>query len=122
MRAPAVALFASALACALATAACGDKHVDELERVKHDVCTCKTVACGEAALAEVPKDNVESNHRTQGIARDMLDCMAKLYEDERPSTDPDAPQGDGSDDGSGPAPAAGSAIRSAAPAPAAHTP
>ena len=31
----------------------------------------------------------KANHRTQAIAREMLECVAKLYAAERPSTNPD---------------------------------
>ncbi len=70
---------------------CGDRDIARLERVKKTVCTCKDVACAEAAMKELPQGDVKPSHREQALARDMLDCLAKLYESERPVTDPDAP-------------------------------
>lgn len=76
----------------LALVACRDDREARLAKVKDTVCACKTAACGEAALKDVPQKDIVSNHRTQLIARDMLDCLAKLYHDQ---------QGAGSDDDSG---------------------
>jgi hypothetical protein len=84
------------LAVLLAGASCHDNEADVLVRVKQRVCACKDVACAETALADVPKGDVKANHRAQSIARDMLDCLAKLYDEQRPSTDPDAPSTTGS--------------------------
>lgn len=93
---------------------CNDHGAGALAAIKDEVCACKTASCAEAAMQKVPKTTVESNHRTQTIARTMLDCAAKLHEDERPSTDPDHDHDDGE-----PAP-----VRTvpAAPAPAAAVP
>jgi hypothetical protein len=96
-------LIASTLA--LAAAGCGDHGADKLELVRRQVCACKDVACGEAALAKVPEAKIPATHDTQEIARRMLDCMARLYDTQRPTTDPDAPaepgSGSGSSSGSG---------------------
>jgi hypothetical protein len=70
---------------------CQNAEAVALERVKQRVCACKDVACAEAALAEVPHGDAKASHHAQSIARDMLDCLAKLYDAQRPSTDPDAP-------------------------------
>ena len=72
-----------------ALVACTDRETRELEDVKAKVCACRTSACAEAAMAEVPKDHVTSTHRTQQAAQQMLDCLAKLYDKEKPSTNPD---------------------------------
>jgi hypothetical protein len=79
------------LACAVG--ACRASQVDKLTAIKARVCACKTSSCGETALREVPQD-IESNHRTQAIAHDMMECLARLYEAERPS-DSDDQGGDG---------------------------
>ena len=76
---------------ALALGACGDLEAQRLAKVRDEVCSCKTVKCAEAALQRVPKGNVESNPRTQRLAREMLRCLADLYETEEPTMDPDAP-------------------------------
>jgi hypothetical protein len=79
-----------AVVLALGLAGCGERQVDALTKVKQRVCACKDVACAEAAMKDVPHHDVKSTHRSQEVARDMLDCLAKLYDEQRPSTDPDA--------------------------------
>ena len=78
------------LVISVALGACGDRDTARLTKVKEAVCACKTSSCAELAMKDVPKDDVKATHRSQVIAREMLDCLAKLYEAERPSTDPDA--------------------------------
>lgn len=65
-------------------AACADRDVAKLEAVKRQVCACPDVACAEAAMKNVPQGDVKPTHREQGIARDMLDCLAKLYDATKP--------------------------------------
>ena len=65
-------------------AACENKELTQLERVKQDVCACKDVACAEAAMKRMPAGDVHPDHREQGVARDMLDCLAKLYDEAKP--------------------------------------
>ncbi|HLL21248.1 MAG TPA: hypothetical protein VK427_03905 [Kofleriaceae bacterium] len=81
-------------------AACGDPQLERLQVVKDEVCACKTAACGEAAMKKVPQDKHTSAPRLQRVANDMLDCMAKLYDESRPTTDPDAETPDVSSPGS----------------------
>ena len=76
---------------ALAGTACSDNEVKKLEKIRDQVCACKTAKCAESALDRVPTGNVESTPRTQRIAREMLDCLAGIYETGRPTQDPDAP-------------------------------
>ena len=82
-----VLVLAAALA-ALA-GACRDPRLEELQAIRGEVCACKTAACAEAAMKRLP-GGVRSDHVAQQVARSMMDCLAKLYERERPSTDPDA--------------------------------
>jgi hypothetical protein len=70
--------------------ACGDREAAKLAKVRDEVCACKTVTCARSALEQVPKQAVESNHRSQRIAREMLDCLAEIYDRDRPTADPDA--------------------------------
>ena len=70
-------------------AACGDKQVDQLTAIKKEVCACKTVACGEAAMKKVPHTELKSDRKMQRVARDMLDCLARLY-NEKPVTSPES--------------------------------
>jgi hypothetical protein len=78
------------LVICVALFACGDHEAAQLERSKRQVCACKTSACAVTAMKLLPQHDVVAGHRAQGIARDMLECVAKLYAAERPSTDPDA--------------------------------
>jgi hypothetical protein len=84
-----------AIAFVVAGVACHDTEADQLTRVKQQVCACKDVPCAEAAMKNIPSGDVKANHHAQSIARDLLDCYAKLVDAQRPSTDPDAPGSDG---------------------------
>jgi hypothetical protein len=99
------------LAILVTLVACTDHNVERLTEVKREVCACKDTRCADQAMNEVPKASIRSTPRIQALARDIVDCRARLEAAQRPSTDPDA-EGAGSDDS--PAPAG-----SAAPAPAA---
>jgi hypothetical protein len=69
---------------------CRNRDVERLTAIKDSVCACKTVSCAEQEMKVVPQTTIKSTHRTQAIARDMLGCLAKLHDAERPVTDPDA--------------------------------
>lgn len=84
---PAIAVLAAGVAATLA--ACGDRSVEQMTAIKDKVCACKTSSCAEQELKLVP-EHIASTHRTQVIARDVLDCLARLQAAERPTTDPDA--------------------------------
>ncbi len=77
-------MFRRAVIWVALASACSDSQEVRLEKVKDEVCACKTAGCAEKAMKSVPQQDVVSNHRTQQLARDMLDCLAKLYEAERP--------------------------------------
>lgn len=79
-----------AVALALCLAGCNDHGASKLAKIKDEVCACTTSKCAEQAMAKVPSETIDSNHRTQTIARGMLDCVARLEAADRPSTDPDA--------------------------------
>lgn len=76
----------------LALAACRDEQLARLQAIRDEVCACKTASCGEIALDKVGKDKISSNRQTQRLAREMMGCLARLYEQGRPTTDPDAPR------------------------------
>ncbi len=101
------------ISIALALAGCKDKEATKLAQVKSKVCACKDTKCAEAALKDLPSGPVKAGHKSQLLARDMQDCLAKLYEQERPQTGPDVNTA-GSADVSAPAGAAVSAPGSAA--------
>lgn len=73
---------------------CRDKQLDELIAIKEEVCACKNAACGEAAMGKVPQGDIKSTHKMQQVARSMMDCMKRLYDNDRPTTDPDAEPSD----------------------------
>jgi hypothetical protein len=107
------------LAILVTLIACKDHGVERLTEVKRDVCACKDTRCADQAMSEVPKASIRSTPRTQAIAREILDCRARLEDAERPSTDPDAESGSGSsDDSAPPTGSAGPAPEKTAPAPA----
>lgn len=68
---------------------CGDSEVERLASIKDQVCACKDAACAETAMKQVPQHDIKSTKRTQKLGREMLDCLAKLYAANAPSTDPD---------------------------------
>jgi len=84
----------SSLAILVTLVACVDHDAERLIEIKTKVCACKTASCAEQEMKLVPERAIKSTHRTQEIARELLDCVAKLRADERPTTDPDAPDED----------------------------
>jgi hypothetical protein len=72
-------------------AGCRDKGISRLEALRDELCACKDATCGQATMAKVPSVEVSNSHRSQTIAREMLDCLAKLADAERPETGPDTP-------------------------------
>jgi hypothetical protein len=78
------------LAILVTLAACKDHRIELLSSVKKDVCACKEASCAEQAMARLEKLAIESTPRSQAIAREIMECRARLESGERPSTDPDA--------------------------------
>lgn len=68
---------------------CRDTELQRLESIRDEVCRCETPACGEEALKKVGEAEVASTQRSQRVARDMMDCLARLYAEDRPATGPD---------------------------------
>ena len=68
---------------------CRDEGLTRLDDLRTTVCKCKTAECADAALKLVPETKVKSNPRSQKIAREILDCTAKIYAKTRPTTGPD---------------------------------
>jgi hypothetical protein len=106
-----------AVAFAIALSGCRDQTVEQIKAVREAVCACKTVACGEAAMKELPTNTGKPDHRAQALANEMLNCLSKLYLRERPDTDADQ-EATPTD----PGPGSGSAPPAAAPAPAPRSP
>lgn len=88
--------FAPSLALVIVIAvACGDREVDQLVKVRDEVCACgsasEPLSCADAAMKNVPKkEEVRAGKRARDIARDMLDCYARYGSAARPKSDPDA--------------------------------
>lgn len=76
---------------ALVAGACTDHGTDRLAKVRDEVCHCKTASCADTAMKLIPKDTKQPSRKAQHVAREMLDCLAEIYESDRPTTDPDAP-------------------------------
>jgi hypothetical protein len=88
---------------------CGNKQVENLERIRDEVCACKTPECAQAAMKRVPQDKLPSSRKLQLAAAAMMDCVAKINRSDRPSTDLDAetPAPEGSTSPGSGAPASG---------------
>jgi hypothetical protein len=78
------------LVISISLAGCRDREEMRLEKVKAAVCACKTSGCAELAMKDIPKDDIKASRKSQDVARQMLDCLSRLYDAERPVTDPDA--------------------------------
>lgn len=74
----------------LALVAGCDRTASKVEAVKREVCTCRDVGCAEAAMKKLPSPDKVSR-REQELARDMLDCLAKLYAGALPADSDDQP-------------------------------
>jgi len=83
-------MFRPALVILLSLAACGDSQEAKLAKIRDQVCKCDTPGCAEVAMKQVPKESIESNYRTQKLAREMLDCLAKVYATPKPDPDGDS--------------------------------
>ncbi len=77
------------LAILVTLAACHDHNTERMTAIRDKVCACATASCAEQEMKRVPESAIRSTHRTQEIARELLDCFAKRQAAERPSTDPD---------------------------------
>jgi len=68
----------SCLVVLAALAACADQDAVMLTTIKDAVCACETTACTDRELARVPQETIKSTHRTQTIAREMMECVADV--------------------------------------------
>jgi hypothetical protein len=80
----------SCLAILVTLVACRPHDVEEMTAITTEVCACKTASCADQAMARVTKESIGSSPRTQALAREMIACVVKLQDAERPVTDPDA--------------------------------
>jgi hypothetical protein len=58
------------------TASCRDRELDELQRVKDQVCACKTIECAEQALAAMPTGEMRQPQKAKALAAEILDCYS----------------------------------------------
>lgn len=72
---------------------CREDEVKKLEALRDELCKCTSVECGEAVMQRVPVIAEAGDRRSQAVARAMLGCMAKLYENARPEVGPDVETG-----------------------------
>jgi hypothetical protein len=82
------------LVLAIAVVACDDHGAKRLQAVRDTVCACTTARYADEALASVAQWKIESNPRTQQIARDMMDCLKKIYANDRPQPGDDREAGE----------------------------
>ncbi len=66
------------LVAIVAIAACGDHELDQLTSVRDRACACHDVACAEAALADVPSQDVHPTPHAQSLANEIFRCVAHL--------------------------------------------
>lgn len=82
---------------AIALCGCRDERLRSVKAVRDEVCACKTIECGEQAIKKLPQTDVKPDHRQQQLAREMTNCLAKLYLNDRPQEDPDEAPADSDD-------------------------
>jgi hypothetical protein len=68
---------------------CGNKQLENLEQIRDEVCACKTPACAQTAMKRVPQDKLKSGPKMRAVAAAMMNCVAKINDRDRPSTDTD---------------------------------
>ena len=69
------------LAVAAATlAACRDEGLAALETTRDQVCKCTDAACVNAAMDALQDKPTRHQRRAEGIAREITDCIARVYQ------------------------------------------
>src|SRR3954462_4684342 len=76
----------------------GGHEARQRAEIRDEVCACKSPKCAQDAMERVPKHDIQSTPRSQRIAREMMDCLATIYKEGQPSTDPDAPTDEATDE------------------------
>lgn len=83
-------LRAAVIAIALSVG-CRDEQLGHVKLVRDEVCACRDVACGEAAMKKLPTYEGSPGHKVQQLASEMVTCLSKLYLKDRPDENPDPP-------------------------------
>jgi hypothetical protein len=63
----------------LLAAGCKDEAISALESTRDKVCACKTAACVDTAMNALVDRPTDKQHRAESIARDITDCVARIY-------------------------------------------
>jgi hypothetical protein len=104
------------LAILVTLVACNESDTERMNAIRDQTCACKTASCAEQAMSQVQSRGIKSTPRVQALARDMMECVARLNAAERPTTDPDAEGGDTASGSAGAAPSEDRVAPPAAPA------
>jgi hypothetical protein len=89
---------------AAAIAACRDDGVAVLQSTRDRVCACQDAACVNAAMDALEDRPTRYQRRAEGLAREITDCIARVYQ----ASDARGPEDeavDASTDDAAPAPA-----------------
>lgn len=91
LRAMSPRLGVRALATVIALAGgCRDVDVDRMDGLARKACACKTAACADAVVHEVGAAPVAATRKTEALAKELLDCVARRHEEELPPDDASA--------------------------------
>ena len=64
----------------LLAAGCKDEAIAALESTRDKVCQCKTAACVDTAMNALVDHPTDKQHKAEGIAREITDCVARIYQ------------------------------------------
>lgn len=65
----------------LLAAGCKDEAIAALESTRDKVCACKTAACVDSAMDKLADHPTDKQHKAEEIAREITDCVARIYSD-----------------------------------------
>jgi hypothetical protein len=70
-------------------AGCKDEAIDALETTRDKVCACDGAACVNAALDALADKPTKHQRKAEAIARQITDCVARIYQtsDAAPAVD-----------------------------------
>jgi hypothetical protein len=73
-----IAMMLRVAVIAIALCGCRDERLEQVKLVRERVCACRTIACGESTVKELPPVTNPSA-REQKLAAEMMTCLSKLY-------------------------------------------
>jgi len=68
------------LALLLLAAGCKDEAIAALESTRDKVCQCRTAACVDTAMNALADHPTDKQHKAEQIAREITDCVARIYQ------------------------------------------